>query len=85
MHEVYDLKGSWIDRHTDARIDEGRFVKDTDLHKKIILGNNFVLSCIFDAKIYDRVIHDSNKSSRITAMDYSVMENPRQMTFCWRY
>ena len=39
-HEVYDLKGSWIDRHTDARVDEGKLMKDTDLHKKIILGND---------------------------------------------
>ena len=36
-HEKYDIKGSWRNRHTNHHIEEGRLMKDEDLHKNILL------------------------------------------------
>jgi len=39
-HEKYDIKGSWVNRHTNYRITDGKTMKDLDLHgRKIILDS----------------------------------------------
>ena len=37
VHEVYDLKGSWIDRHSNVQEAGGGTYKDMDLHKPLRL------------------------------------------------
>ena len=36
-HEKYDVKGSWRNRRTDHHLEEGRLMKDEDLHKKVLM------------------------------------------------
>merc|ERR1719471_1542215 len=36
-HEVYDIKGSWVDRNTSHRTESGKLMKDNDLHKRMIM------------------------------------------------
>merc|ERR1719251_71132 len=36
-HEIYDIKGSWIDRHTNHHVESGKLMKDQDLHKTLKL------------------------------------------------
>merc|ERR1719397_507287 len=37
-HELYDIKGSWVNRNTNRRIAERKGMKDEDLNRTIILG-----------------------------------------------
>eukprot|EP01084_Bolivina_argentea_P174577 302385_1 len=36
--ETYDLKGSWIDRHTNHSVTDRKLMKDEDLHSRLVLN-----------------------------------------------
>ncbi|ETO17029.1 hypothetical protein RFI_20308, partial [Reticulomyxa filosa] len=38
--EMYDIKGSWVDRHTNHFVESGKLMKDEDLHKSLRLASD---------------------------------------------
>eukprot|EP01083_Nonionella_stella_P183907 665791_1 len=65
-HEIYDIKGSWIDRHTNL-IDSGKLLKDQDLHKTLKLLPNTA------DNMYKRLESDSTFLATHNIMDYSLL------------
>ena len=65
--EKYDIKGSWIDRHTNHHVDRGKQMKDEDLHKKLLLepmmANN----------MYQQLRDDAQFLQSENIMDYSLL------------
>lgn len=66
-HEIYDIKGSWIDRHTNHHVDSGKIMKDEDLHKTIKLIPEK------SAVIYKQLKEDSKFLMYCRIMDYSIL------------
>ena len=66
-HEKYDLKGSWIDRHTNYHVESGKLMKDEDLHKTLRIDSKV------GDKIYKQLKRDSNFLKDCRIMDYSVL------------
>jgi len=70
--EKYDIKGSWVDRHTTYKIAQGKVMKDNDLHMKsergvIILGKNEA------EKLLEQLDKDTKFLARLGIMDYSLL------------
>eukprot|EP00483_Globobulimina_turgida_P001467 UN01469 len=65
--ETYDLKGSWIARHTNHHSDEGKLMKDEDLHKQLLLNNHM------SSKIYSQLYKDTEFLEKEIIMDYSLL------------
>ena len=67
IHERYDLKGSWVDRHTSNAIAGKSVLKDSDLHRKLILdkftATSFIKQCEADSKFL----------ASHNIMDYSIL------------
>jgi len=66
-HEKYDIKGSWIDRHTNHHVESGKLMKDEDLHKTLLLNEDE------SEKIYKQLKEDSKFLSSHKIMDYSML------------
>ena len=66
-HEIYDIKGSWIDRHTNHHVESGKLMKDQDLHKTLKL-----IPDIADG-MYKQLKADSKFLASQNIMDYSVL------------
>jgi len=65
IHQVYDLKGSWIDRH--AGIGSGGTLKDMDLHQPLMINRADA-----DALV-EELRHDSDLLRSANLMDYSLL------------
>eukprot|EP01083_Nonionella_stella_P017556 49124_1 len=66
--EVYDLKGSWVNRYTKYTIESGKTLKDADLKRFIVLND----------QCRDQLIHQLQSDSKFLAetcdvMDYSLL------------
>ena len=72
VHEVYDLKGSWIDRHSNVQEAGGGTYKDMDLHKPLRLDR-----AVADA-VLDELRRDDDAAAR-TARPHST---PRTYPGC---
>ena len=66
-HEKYDIKGSWVSRHTNHHIESGKLMKDEDLHKRIIFTKETA-----HAK-YMQMKHDTRFLKSVNIMDYSLL------------
>merc|ERR1711933_256649 len=66
-HECYDIKGSWIDRHTNHHVESGKLMKDQDLHKTLKLMPSI------SASMYKQLRADSKFLCSQNIMDYSVL------------
>ena len=66
-HEIYDIKGSWIDRHTNHHVESGKLMKDQDLHKTLKLMPNK------SDDMYKQLKADSKFLASQNIMDYSVL------------
>ena len=65
--EKYDIKGSWIDRHTKYHVDSGKLMKDEDLHKKLELSRK-------DSNaIWQQIYKDVTFLKEHNIMDYSLL------------
>jgi len=65
--ETYDIKGSWIDRHTNRHVSEKKLMKDGDLHRKLILDG------MVSEQMYTQLEADSRWLSEQCIMDYSLL------------
>ena len=65
--EIYDLKGSWIDRSTNHGLNSGKIMKDMDLKKYIILSSENRY------KILKQLERDTMFLSSCNIMDYSLL------------
>jgi len=66
-HESYDIKGSWVDRHTHHHVESGKLMKDQDLHKTLKVAPE-----VADA-MYRQLKADSKFLATQGIMDYSVL------------
>ena len=66
-HEKYDIKGSWINRHTKHHIELGKLMKDEDLKKNILLPFNE------SKKTWEQMSHDTRFLNTLNIMDYSLL------------
>ena len=67
LDEIYDIKGSWIDRSTNHYVESGKLMKDCDLHKTLKLSKNE------SNKLYNQLKRDSVFLSKCNIMDYSLL------------
>ena len=67
MHVVYDLKGSWIDRHAGIKAAHGGTYKDMDLHKPLSLSPEVAEGLLEELR------HDSALLMNANLMDYSLL------------
>ena len=65
--EKYDIKGSWIDRHTNHHVDRGKQMKDEDLHKRLLLESQMA------NKMYQQLYSDCEFLESQNIMDYSLL------------
>ena len=65
--ETYDIKGSWIARHTNHHSDAGKLMKDEDLHKQLLLNDDV------SSKMFDQLYKDSDFLEKCGIMDYSLL------------
>ncbi|ETO15687.1 G-protein-coupled receptor family protein [Reticulomyxa filosa] len=65
--EKYDLKGSWIDRHTNHHVDLGKLMKDEDLKKALLLDPEE------SHKMFQRLKDDTRFLMKQHIMDYSLL------------
>jgi len=65
--EVYDLKGSWVNRYTKYSIQSGKTLKDGDLKRFIVLNKNT------REQLINQLTSDSQFLSRCNIMDYSLL------------
>ena len=66
-HEKYDIKGSWINRHTKHHIELGKLMKDEDLKKSILIKNDK------SKKAWEQMSHDTRFLNTLNIMDYSLL------------
>ncbi|ETO11867.1 1-phosphatidylinositol-4-phosphate 5-kinase, partial [Reticulomyxa filosa] len=68
-HEKYDIKGSWVNRHTKHHIELGviKLMKDQDLHKSLLLDLDI------SHKIYGQISKDTKFLEKNNIMDYSLL------------
>ncbi|ETO21262.1 G-protein-coupled receptor family protein, partial [Reticulomyxa filosa] len=66
-HEKYDLKGSWIDRHTNHHVELGKLMKDEDLKKALLLDPGQ------SSEMFQRLVHDTQFLMEQQVMDYSLL------------
>merc|ERR1719242_769990 len=66
-HEMYDIKGSWIDRHTNHHVESGKLMKDQDLHKTLKLVAQRA------DELHKQLRKDSKFLMQQNIMDYSVL------------
>lgn len=67
VHQRYDLKGSWIDRHAGIKAAHGGTYKDMDLHKPLELAPGVA------DELLDELRHDSELLMSANLMDYSLL------------
>jgi len=67
VHERYDLKGSWVDRHAGMFDAASGTYKDMDLHKPLRLDRSAAEALIEELK------HDSELLANSNIMDYSLL------------
>ena len=67
MHDIYDLKGSWIDRHSGVKAMHGGTLKDMDLHKPLKLADGIAEGLLDDLR------HDTQLLCSHNLMDYSLL------------
>ena len=67
FQQMYDVKGSWIDRHTNHHVESGKLMKDQDLHKTLNLVPQRA------DQIYKQLKKDSKFLMQQNIMDYSVL------------
>eukprot|EP01083_Nonionella_stella_P316555 1148453_1 len=67
IKERYDIKGSWIDRHTNRHLFENKLMKDEDLHRKLRLDP------IVSSTIHTQLANDTLFLQRQHIMDYSLL------------
>jgi len=70
--EKYDIKGSWVDRHTSYKIAQGKVMKDNDLHMKSERGV-IILGKLEAEKLLNQLEQDSKFLARLGIMDYSLL------------
>jgi len=67
VHEIYDLKGSWVDRHSDLPDASAGTYKDLDLKKP------FAMPHARAAALLEELKHDSELLQTSGLMDYSLL------------
>ena len=67
IKERYDIKGSWIDRHTNRHLFENKLMKDEDLHR------NLQLDPITSSNIHSQLAKDTAFLQKQNIMDYSLL------------
>ena len=67
IKERYDIKGSWIDRHTNRHLFENKLMKDEDLHR------NLQLDPITSNTIHTQLKKDTAFLQKQNIMDYSLL------------
>merc|ERR1712228_29831 len=67
IKERYDIKGSWIDRHTKRHLFENKLMKDEDLHR------NLQLDLITSSNIHKQLEQDTMFLQQQQIMDYSLL------------
>jgi len=67
VHQCYDLKGSWIDRHAGISGSYGGTYKDMDMHKPLALESSYAEATLEELR------HDSELLMRHNLMDYSLL------------
>ena len=65
--ETFDLKGSWVARHTNNHSDLGRLMKDEDLHKQLLLERTV------SSRIHGQLRRDTDFLRGHGIMDYSLL------------
>ena len=65
--ETYDIKGSWVDRHTKHAIAAGKLMKDEDLTKSLLLENKLAFAT------WKQLENDTTFLSGVNIMDYSLL------------
>lgn len=71
--EVYDLKGSWVGRHSNYNVQSGKTLKDGDLKRFVILTEKTRTTLI------KQLNSDSEFLARCNIMDYSLLLGIYQM------
>ena len=66
-HEAYDIKGSWINRHTKYLIEQGKLMKDEDFRKTIFLPKDI------SKQTWEQMSHDTRFLCTMNIMDYSLL------------
>jgi 1-phosphatidylinositol-4-phosphate 5-kinase len=67
VHQCYDLKGSWIDRHAGIKAAHGGTYKDMDVHKPLRIEHASAEALLEELK------HDSELLRSHGLMDYSLL------------
>ena len=67
VHQVYDLKGSWIDRHAGIKAAHGGTYKDMDLHTPLKLEPSVAEALLEELR------HDTRLLMNANLMDYSLL------------
>ena len=67
VHQAYDLKGSWIDRHSGIKAAHGGTYKDMDMHKPLCLPRGAAESLL------DELRADTELLASANLMDYSLL------------
>jgi len=67
IKERYDIKGSWIDRHTNRHLFENKLMKDEDLHRMLQLDP------VTSANIHNQLAKDTAFLQQNCIMDYSLL------------
>merc|ERR1712154_340842 len=66
-NEIYDLKGSWIRRTTNYRIDSGATMLDLDFRRNIVLNERH------KSAVIEQIIKDSQFLCDHNIVDYSLL------------
>eukprot|EP00483_Globobulimina_turgida_P000109 UN00109 len=66
-NETYDIKGSWVDRHTQHHVTDRKLMKDSDLHSKLVLNKPQAEAMNQQLKA------DTLFLSSVNIMDYSLL------------
>ena len=67
IRERYDIKGSWIDRHTKRHLFENKLMKDEDMHRTL------QLDAVTSANIHSQLSKDTLFLQQQNIMDYSLL------------
>jgi len=67
VHQRYDLKGSWIDRHAGMKAAHGGTFKDMDMHQPLRLPDGHADRFLDELKADTALLRDAN------LMDYSLL------------
>ena len=67
VHQRYDLKGSWIDRHAGMKAAHGGTYKDMDMHQPLRLPEGHADRILDELKADTALLRDAN------LMDYSLL------------